>query len=396
MDDSDLHRLLSDIESDRVERKASASDGTAIREAVCSFANDLPNHCSPGVVFVDVKDDGSCAGLHISDQLLLTLSDIKTDGNIVPLPSLTVQKRNLGGCELAVVVVQPSDTPPVRFRGRTCVRVGPRRGYATPEEERRLSERRRSHDLPFDIQTARAATLEDLDLGLFRQQYLPSAVAGDVLEENARTTEEQLVSLRFAADSGAMPTTVGLLVIGKDPRRFFPGAYVQFLRVDGTVLTDPIKDQKEIDGPLPEMLRLLNETLRTHISTALDIVSGSVDIKRPDYPIAALDQLTRNAVLHRTYEGTSAPVRISWFQDRIEILSPGGPYGEVNRENFGQSGLTDYRNPHLAEAMKNLGYVQRFGIGLEIARNEAEKNGNPPPEFVVEESHVLAVLRREQ
>ncbi len=396
MDDSDLQRLLSDIESDRVERKESASDGTAIREAVCSFANDLPNHRSPGVVFVGVRDDGSGAGLHISDQLLLTLSDIKTDGNIVPLPSLTVQKKNIGGCELAVVVVQPSDTPPVRFRGRTCVRVGPRRGYATPEEERRLSERRRSHDLPFDIQTARAATLEDLDLGLFRQQYLPSAVAGDVLEENARTSEEQLVSLRFAADSGATPTTVGLLVIGKDPRRFFPGAYVQFLRVDGTVLTDPIKDQREIDGPLPEMLRLLNETLRAHISIALDIVSGSVDVKRPDYPIAALDQLTRNAVLHRTYEGTSAPVRISWFQDRVEILSPGGPYGEVNRENFGQSGLTDYRNPHLAEAMKNLGYVQRFGIGLEIARNEAEKNGNPPPEFVVEESHVLAVLRREQ
>ena len=396
MDDSDLQRLLSDIESGRVERKESASDGTAIREAVCSFANDLPNHRSPGVVFVGVRDDGSGAGLHISDQLLLTLSDIKTDGNIVPLPSLTVQKKNIGGCELAVVVVQPSDTPPVRFRGRTCVRVGPRRGYATPEEERRLSERRRSHDLPFDIQTARAATLEDLDLGLFRQQYLPSAVAGDVLEENARTSEEQLVSLRFAADSGATPTTVGLLVIGKDPRRFFPGAYVQFLRVDGTVLTDPIKDQREIDGPLPEMLRLLNETLRAHISIALDIVSGSVDVKRPDYPIAALDQLTRNAVLHRTYEGTSAPVRISWFQDRVEILSPGGPYGEVNRENFGQSGLTDYRNPHLAEAMKNLGYVQRFGIGLEIARNEAEKNGNPPPEFVVEESHVLAVLRREQ
>lgn len=98
-------------------------------------------------------------------------------------------------------------------------------------------------------------------------------------------------------------------------------------------------------------------------------------------------------MLHRTYEGTNAPVRITWFSDRIEIQSPGGPFGQVNRENFGTAGVTDYRNPHLAEAMKNLGYVQRFGMGIPLARNELEKNGNPPPEFVVEDAHVLVLVR---
>ena len=58
--------------------------------------------------------------------------------------------------------------------------------------------------------------------------------------------------------------------------------------------------------------------------------------------------------------------------------SPGGPFGQVNRQNFGRPGITDYRNPHLAEAMKNLGYVQRFGIGIQLARSELQKNGNPP------------------
>lgn len=108
----------------------------------------------------------------------------------------------------------------------------------------------------------------------------------------------------------------------------------------------------------------------------------------------ALQQITRNAVLHRTYEGTNAPVRIYWFSDRIEIHSPGGPFGQVSRENFGQPGVTDYRNPHLAEAMKVLGYVQRFGVGIQIAREELRKNGNPMPEFTVEPTHVLATIRR--
>jgi ATP-dependent DNA helicase RecG len=109
--------------------------------------------------------------------------------------------------------------------------------------------------------------------------------------------------------------------------------------------------------------------------------------------VIALQQLTRNAILHRTYEGTNAPARVTWYDDRIEITSPGGPYGEVTRENFGTPGITDYRNPNLAEAMRVLGYVQKFGGGIVAARSAMEKNGNPPPEFRVDAGYVMAVLR---
>ena len=53
--------------------------------------------------------------------------------------------------------------------------------------------------------------------------------------------------------------------------------------------------------------------------------------------------------MHRTYEATNAPVRVNWFDDRIEIISPGGPFGSVSDANFGEPGVTDYRNPNLAE-----------------------------------------------
>jgi ATP-dependent DNA helicase RecG len=98
--------------------------------------------------------------------------------------------------------------------------------------------------------------------------------------------------------------------------------------------------------------------------------------------------------LHRTYEASYAPVRVYWFEDRIEIHNPGGPYGAVTAENFGQAGVTDYRNPHLAEAMKVLGFVQRFGVGIAMARKELERNGNPPLQFKVQPSAVLAVVRK--
>ncbi|MBC6479284.1 MAG: putative DNA binding domain-containing protein [Hormoscilla sp. GM7CHS1pb] len=395
MEDQELENLLKDLESDRVERKVSISDQSKIRQAICAFANDLPNHQQPGVLFIGVNDDGSCANLTITDRLLLILSDMRSDGNILPFPSMTVQKRNLGGCELAVAIVQPSDAPPVRFNGRVWVRVGPRRATATIEEERRLAEKRRSKDLPFDLRPLSYATIEDLDLELFRRTYLPASLPREILAENERSEEEQLTSLRFAtATQPPQPTILGILVVGNNPRQFIFGAYIQFLRIDGTELTDPIKAQKEISGPLSDLLRMLDETFQAHISVASDITAQPVEIRQPDYPIVALQQLARNAVMHRTYESTNAPVRITWFNDRIEIQNPGGPFGQVNRQNFGQPGIADYRNPNVAEAMKNLGYVQRFGVGIQLARRELQKNGNPPPEFAVEDDHVLVTLKK--
>jgi len=395
MEDRELEILLRDLESDRVERKASISERDRIRQAVCAFANDLPNYQQAGVIFIGANDNGTCANLPITDELLRTLADMRSDGNIAPFPTMTVQKRTLSGCELVVIVVEPSDAPPVRFQGRVWIRVGPRRAVATEEEERRLIEKRRSRNLPFDIWPAPPATLDDLDFDLFRRVYLPSSLPNGVIEQNQRSIEFQLSSLRFATvESQPKPTNLGVLVIGKDPREFIPGAYIQFLRFDGTELTDSIKDQKEIDGSLPDKLRMLDEVFHAHISTTLEITGNSMEIRHPDFPLVALQQLARNGVLHRTYEGTNAPVRIHWFSDRIEILSPGGPYGQVTRTNFGSPGITDYRNPHLAEAMKNLGYVQRFGVGIQLARRELEKNGNPPPEFIVEDTHVLVIIRR--
>jgi ATP-dependent DNA helicase RecG len=395
MTDEELESLLNDLESDRVERKSSIADPGKLREAVCAFANDLPNHQQPGVLFIGVNNDGSCASLPITELLLITLSNMRSDGNILPFPTMTVQKRTIRGCELVVVIVEPSDAPPVRYNGRVWIRVGPRRATATAEEERRLAEKRRAKDLPFDLRPLVSATLDDLDLDLFRRVYLPSSLAVEILEENQRSIEQQLTSMRFATvESHPKPTIVGVLVVGNDPRQFVPGAYVQFLRIDGTELTDPIKDQKEIGGPLPDLLRILDETLQVNISVATDITAQPIELRQPDYPIVALQQLARNAVMHRSYEGTNAPVRITWFNDRIEIQNPGGPFGQVNRQNFGQPGITDYRNPYLAEAMKNLGYVQRFGFGIQLARQQLEKNGNPRPEFVVEDAHVLVTVRR--
>ncbi|MDR2713549.1 MAG: hypothetical protein LBB91_10605 [Clostridiales bacterium] len=73
-------------------------------------------------------------------------------------------------------------------------------------------------------------------------------------------------------------------------------------------------------------------------------------------------------------------------------MSPGGPYGNVTPDNFGQPGVTDYRNPNLGATMKTFGYVQVFGRGIAIARAEMKKNGNPEPEFAADQSIVSCTM----
>lgn len=390
LSDEELAALLRSDESDRVERKSSAADGNAIRRNICALANDLPGYGKPGVIFLGVDDDGGDAGLQVDDRLLRDLAGMRDDGNILPLPSIAVTKTVLHEIELAVIVVQPSFDTPLRYRGRTWVRVGPTVRPATLEEEHRLSERRRAADLPFDMLPGPAESVSDLDLEFVREKYLAKAIDPNLLAQNQRPLDRQLESLRLV--SNGRPTHGALVAFAPNPLRWIPAAWVQFLRIDGTTITDPIRHQSALDGQLPDVLAKLGELFRAGISERTEVAGHPREVRRPDYPMTALLQLAWNAVMHRSYVGTNTPSRVYWYADRVEIISPGGLYGSVNLENIGQ-GATSHRNPLLAEIMHNLGFAQRFGLGIPLAQSALRQNGNPPAEFAVPYNQVVVTLR---
>lgn len=396
MTEQELAEIIAGGESDRVEFKESLSGSAKerIRETICAFANDLPRSGKPGVVLVGVRDDGSLAGLEVTDRMSIQLTDMKTDGNILPPPSLTVRKQELTGGEVAVVRVYPSDSPPVRCRGVVHVRNGPRRGVATAQDERVLNEKRRHGTLPFDLHPVPGSKIADLDMTRFENEYLPEAFSSEILAANQRTRFEQLAATRMAASvEEPLPTVVGLLMMGKSPQDFIPGSYVQFLRIDGTCLTDDVADSAEMRGTVPDQLRRLDDKLAGHNRIAVDFASRFRELRIATYPMEALQQIVRNAIMHRTYESTNAPVHVYWFNNRIEVMSPGGPYGRVTTTNFGEDGIVDYRNPSLASAMKTMGLVQRFGVGIALARKQLEDAGHPELDFDIDDNNVRVTVQ---
>lgn len=385
-----LEQIIADLESDRVERTTSVTNTDKFAEAVCAFANDFPKHQAPGYLLIGVNDNGTLAGMQIGDDVLQRLGAIRSDGNVLPQPAMTVQRYSLPGGDVAVVEVLPSDLPPVRYKGVVRIRVGPRKAIANEQEERILSERRVALARSFDAHPIAQAGVDDLALGLF-DAYRREAVDDDILAANHRPIEQQLASLRFLDPEKQCSTVAGILLFGKNPRFFLAGAYIQYLKLPATSLTDVPEDQAEISGDLMTVLRELEARIKVLIHTTMRPVSELREKLLPDYPEQALRELIMNAVMHRNYESNS-PIRFYVFSDHVEIQSPGGLYGEATQENFPTR--NSYRNPVIAEAMKSLGFVNRFGYGVMRAQELLKQNGNPPAEFDFDEHAVLVRVYR--
>jgi len=379
-------RLLSDAEAANVERTESLSNNDKFCEAVCAFANDMPGSGRSGYLLIGADSAGKPTGATITEKLLTTLSTLFMSGQILPPPVFSVSKVTVGESAIAVVRVEPSDAPPVRYKGQVCIRRGPSRGIATAEEERRLTERRIDRAKTWDTRGCDGAKLDDLALDLFTLNYLPQAVSPQVLQENGRSTPEQLAGLRFYDTRSSLPTNGAVLLFGKDPLGHVPCAYVQYVRYAGTDMASDVEDERRFSGDLRQVLEGLDQLARA-VSRPRPIRNADLtDATVFDYPPVSLHELLMNAVIHRNYEHSGSPVSINHFQDRIEIQSPGGLFGDLTRDRFPNA--TSYRNPVLAEAARVLGFANMFGRGIAIARKLLSENRNPEPRPEVGDNHL--------
>jgi len=374
-----VKELLADMESDLIERTISVKENK-LGPAVCALSNDFPNHKQPGYILLGVHDDGKLAGMTWTDDELQTIGGVKSNGNVLPQPSMVVSPVfKFPDGEVVVIQVTPSPYPPVRYDGRCWIRIGPRRDKATVEEERILIERRASYAKTYDLVPALGASMEDLAIEYFKSTYLPAAIDKDTLKENGRTIEQQLASLRFFDANEKCPTNGGILLFGINPEFYLPGSYIQYVKFSGEEMNSDVDFEKKFSGALITELNSIDDFIKNNIIKERPVKKDSFQEETiRNYPFWALRELLMNAIMHRNYESNS-PIYIYEFSNRIEILNPGGLYGDVNAQNFPNT--SDYRNVVIAEAMKTLGYVNRCNYGVKRAIEELVKNENGNPDF---------------
>ena len=378
-----LAQLIADLESETVERTRAFDKIDKMGQAISAFANDLSGRGVSGYLLLGVEDNGELSHRRVSDEQMTALGGLKTEGNLLPQPSMCIEKFAFDDGDVVAIEVFPTAAPPVRFKGQAWVRVGARKALASDADMHIFEERRQYSAKRFETLPCSEASLSDLDLDLFKNKYLPRAIRAEIIEDDTRLTEAKLAALRFYDPVNKVPTNLGMILFGRHPEMYVPSAYVQYVKFSGSDNGGDILAEHAYKGPLLRTIDELNAFVNVGIAQPHPVrVSALQEETFYRYPDWAIRELLLNAIIHRDYQLGNAPIKFYDYNGvRLEISNPGGLYGLAKPDNF--PSVNDYRNPLLAGAMKVMGFVNQYNRGIAKVKSEMAMNGNPPPVFDV-------------
>jgi len=239
---------------------------------------------------------------------------------------------------------------------------------------------RASYDrTPAPKMLGRKTTIEAIDKDRVRE-YLKRAVEERNLpiDLNLSVKEnlDKLQALFYEYDT-PIPTVAAILLFGEEPQRIIPQNTLRCARFQGTTKTSFI-DMKDFSGTLPQMIDDAERFVRKNTRIAAKIV----DFKRQEvteYPYKAIREAISNAVAHRDYLITGDDIRVSIFDDRIEVQSPGGLPGPLTLENLDK--VHFLRNPLIAQLLFNIRYIEKWNTGINNMRRWMREHGLEEPVF---------------
>jgi ATP-dependent DNA helicase RecG len=173
------------------------------------------------------------------------------------------------------------------------------------------------------------------------------------------------------------PTIAGLLLFGRFPQQWLPGALILAARFPGVAPSDQFIKQ-EIRGALPEQLRQAEAFVRSNLRSTARL-AGLERTEKLEYPFEAVRELLVNAIAHRDYRIQGDTIHLHMFADRIEVHSPGELPGPVNLSNLLEARFS--RNAVISQVLYDLGFVERLGYGLNRVVQVMRENNLRPPQF---------------
>jgi ATP-dependent DNA helicase RecG len=392
-------RLLAERESEQVEWKENVADVNDVVKTLSAFANDLANLVG-GYVICGAREDKDEHGFPRLVEVGLAANRLKeVEGEVLTRcrtlvsPAITPIVGELPGAtpdRRILVFVQPATPHAHTFRGaeggKHFVRISRETREARNGVLRDLLVRKAAVP-PWDIRLCERATVADLYLLAIRdaltrmEMYSPER--GDEAFLVPDVQLHALVPSLCVAEplTGTVrPRNFALLLFGRQPQKFIPGAFSLFSIYPGTDRSEPHSERHEIGGTVLDQVRRLTVLLETQATTIFD-KEDTANPNKVRYPVRALTEALGNTLAHRDYE-LYDPVRITAFIDRIEFVSPGTLPMGVDPVAFRQGRVGPrWRNQVLAWFFNRLGITQAEGQGLQTIFRIMAAAGCPPPEL---------------
>jgi len=382
MNADELRKYIAQDEGQTVEFKLESEKQADLAETLVAFANAQGGH-----LLVGVADDGQVVGVERPKNVADRLHAAARRG----VPSLhgavTVASVILEGRTVVVATVSDGLEATYSLAGRFAIREGSFNRSMSPADVLQHAARRGTLD--YESTPVLDATLNDLNEKRMMDFLAQRLRAGTP----ARSFAELLQTLGAAkaVAETVRPTVAGLLCFGNWPQFYFNHATILAGRLVGPLGTQ-IVDRAIIEGTLPEMVdKALQFTIRNtrhglRIGDPWTARAQEVD----EYPLDAVREAITNACCHRDYLEHS-PIQLKIYDDRLVIANPGGLLPGLDVAHL--EGQHRPRNPHLADWLHSLGYVERFGVGPIRMREAMEQAGLPVPEIQAPPASFTVTLR---
>jgi len=235
------------------------------------------------------------------------------------------------------------------------------------------------------------AAIDDLDKELLRQ-YAEHIGAEDMSIEDVLRARGFLKS----RDGRDHLTNAAVLLFAKNIYQFYPNCRIRFLRYDGVyagVGTDiNIIRDKTIEYPLLRIIDEAKKFIETQLRefTMLDVQSGKFKVV-PEYPEFAWQEGIVNAVTHREYALSGNYIKVSMYDDRLEIESPGRLPNIVTVENIRDVRYS--RNSRISRVLTEMGWVRELNEGVKRIYRDMESFFLDDPIYTEPEQSVKLTLK---
>jgi ATP-dependent DNA helicase RecG len=399
-------------ESEQTEWKENVADIDDVVASLAAFANDLQN-LGGGYVVCGAKEEKDAQGFPRLVRAGLTANRLKEVENVVlsrcrdrvspPITPLVEELPTDDPARRILVFIQPATGSAHTFRrghdgAKHFVRISRSTIEARNGTLRDLLVRKGAME-PWDRRPCNSATVNDLDLLGLRDAlqrtgvFTPERGVEPYLVEGVQITPFVPPLCIAEPLTGVLrPRNYAILLFGREPQRFVPGAFAIYSAYPGQDRTNPAARRFEIAGTLLDQARRLQELLDAEAVTLFD----KTNRKAPNaekYPPRALQEAMVNALAHRDYELVD-PSRFTSYADRIEFVSPGSlPFGITVEDLRARSVTPRWRNQSLAWFLSRLQLAQAEGQGIQTIRSTMKAVGCPPPRFSATAVSVSCVLR---
>lgn len=230
---------------------------------------------------------------------------------------------------------------------------------------------------PFDRERVPNADLSDLNLALVEEMMAAGMRTGRY--NGSPDPQAYLLRCGGVGMDGSLlyPTVAGVLAFTPEPERWLTASGID-IAIYRSNQTQPTSTQiRQVRGPVFKIIDEAFAILKQECT--IGRLEGARMVSELDTPEIVLRELTTNAVVHRDLSVFGSQVRIHVYPSYIEWISPGGLPANVTIETLLTAQFS--RNPSLAQFLFHKGYIEKFGMGLDVVLDTLSRTHHRAPEF---------------